>query len=50
MVNPDEPFFLCLFLKTDFSGSDKLRWAVNILFRIDPSGAIATMLTGHPNP
>ena len=28
--------FLFLFIKTDYSGSDQLNYAVNILFRLDP--------------
>jgi polyferredoxin len=36
--------FLFLFLKTDYSGSDELTWAVNLLFRIDPFLATAVML------
>ncbi|WP_163336186.1 4Fe-4S binding protein [Desulfopila sp. IMCC35008] len=36
--------FLFLFLKTDYSGSDTLDYAVNILFRIDPFLALVTAL------
>jgi polyferredoxin len=39
--------FLFLFIKTDYSGSDELRWAVNLLFRIDPFLAAATLLAGR---
>ncbi|RPH41050.1 MAG: 4Fe-4S binding protein [Desulfobulbaceae bacterium] len=37
-------FFLFLFIKTDYSGSDELTWAVNLLFRIDPFLALSAML------
>jgi uncharacterized protein (DUF362 family) len=33
-------FFLFLFIKTDYSGVDELTWAVNLLFRIDPSSPL----------
>ena len=36
--------FLFLFFKTDYAGSDELKWAVNLLFRIDPFLAAAVML------
>lgn len=36
--------FFFLFLKTDYTGSDQLEYAVNILFRIDPFLAAVTML------
>ena len=36
--------FLFLFIKTDYSGSDELTWAVNLLFRIDPFLALSAML------
>jgi polyferredoxin/formate hydrogenlyase subunit 6/NADH:ubiquinone oxidoreductase subunit I len=36
--------FLFLFIKTDYSGSDELTWAVNLLFRIDPLLAFSAML------
>ena len=36
--------FLFLFIKTDYSGSDTIEYAVNILFRIDPLLAFSTML------
>lgn len=36
--------FFFLFIKTDYTGSDTLEYAVNILFRIDPLLAISTML------
>jgi len=36
--------FFFLFLKTDYSGSDTLEYAVNILFRIDPLLAFCAML------
>lgn len=36
--------FFYLFIKTDYSGSDTIEYAVNILFRIDPLLAICTML------
>ncbi len=36
--------FFFLFIKTDYTGSDSLEYAVNILFRIDPLLALTTML------
>ncbi len=36
--------FLVLFVKTDYSGTDALHWAVNLLFRIDPFLALAATL------
>ena len=39
--------FLFLFIKTDYSGSDTLEYAVNILFRIDPLLAFCTMIAGR---
>lgn len=36
--------FVFLFLKTDYTGSDELEYAVNILFRLDPFLAAVTML------
>lgn len=36
--------FFFLFLKTDYTGSDSIEYAVNILFRIDPLLALCTML------
>lgn len=36
--------FLFLFLATDYSDSDEIAYAVNILFRLDPFLAMATML------
>jgi polyferredoxin len=36
--------FLFLFIKTDYSGSDTIQYAVNILFRIDPLLAFCAML------
>jgi len=36
--------FVFLFIKTDYSGSNELPYAVNILFRIDPFLAAATLL------
>ena len=36
--------FLFLFIKTDYSGSDQLDYAVNILFRLDPLVAACTIL------
>lgn len=36
--------FLFLFIKTDYTDSDTLEYAVNILFRLDPLLALATML------
>jgi polyferredoxin len=36
--------FFFLFIKTDYSGSDQLAYAVNILFRIDPFLAASVML------
>lgn len=38
--------FLFLFIKTDYSGSDELTYAVNILFRIDPLLAFCAWLAG----
>jgi len=38
--------FLFLFIKTDYSGSDELKWVVNLLFRIDPFLALATVAAG----
>ena len=35
---------LVLFVKTDYSGTDALHWAVNLLFRIDPFLALAATL------
>ena len=43
-------FFLGLFffllIKTDYTGSDTIEYAVNILFRIDPLLALCTLLAG----
>ena len=36
--------FFFLFIKTDYTGSDQLEYAVNILFRIDPLLAFCVML------
>lgn len=36
--------FFFLFVKTDYTGSDSLQYAVNILFRLDPLLAVTTML------
>jgi polyferredoxin len=36
--------FFFLFIKTDYTGSDRLEYAVNILFRIDPFLASCVML------
>src|SRR5210317_385357 len=36
--------FLFLFIKTDYSGSNELPYAVNILFRIDPFLAVSVSL------
>jgi polyferredoxin len=36
--------FLFLFIKTDYTGSDELQYAVNILFRLDPLLAACTVL------
>jgi polyferredoxin len=36
--------FLFLFVNTDYSGSDTIQYAVNLLFRIDPLLAITAML------
>ncbi|MHB8791457.1 MAG: 4Fe-4S binding protein [Desulfobulbaceae bacterium] len=36
--------FLFLFIKTDYTGSDQIEYAVNILFRIDPLLAASVML------
>ena len=36
--------FFFLFIKTDYTDSDTLQYAVNILFRLDPLLALATML------
>lgn len=38
--------FLFLFIKTDYTGSDELEYAVNILFRIDPLLALAAIFAG----
>lgn len=38
--------FLVLFIRTDYTGSEELSSAVNILFRIDPFLALAAMLAG----
>jgi len=37
-------FFLFLFIKTDYSGSDEIPYAVNVLFRIDPLIAASATL------
>ncbi|MDH3329713.1 MAG: 4Fe-4S binding protein, partial [Desulfobulbaceae bacterium] len=37
--------FFFLFVKTDYTGSDQLEYAVNILFRIDPFLAASVILT-----
>jgi MauM/NapG family ferredoxin protein len=39
--------FFFLFIKTDYSGSDTIEYAVNILFRIDPLLAFCTMLAAR---
>lgn len=39
--------FIFLFLNTDYSGSDELEYAVNILFRLDPFLAAITMLAAR---
>ncbi len=39
--------FFFLFIQTDYSGSDSIKYAVNLLFRIDPLLAIATMLAAR---
>lgn len=39
--------FIFLFLRTDYTGSDTLEYAVNILFRLDPFLAAVTMLAGR---
>ncbi|MEE4164892.1 MAG: 4Fe-4S binding protein [Desulfocapsaceae bacterium] len=36
--------FFFLFIKTDYTGSDRIEYAVNILFRIDPLLALSTIL------
>ncbi len=36
--------FFFLFVKTDYSGSDTIAWAVNILFRLDPFLALTASL------
>lgn len=36
--------FFFLFIKTDYTGSDTIEYAVNFLFRIDPLLALSTML------
>ena len=36
--------FFFLFLKTDYTGSDSIEYAVNIFFRLDPLLAITTMV------
>lgn len=38
--------FIFLFIKTDYNGHDQLRWAVNILFRLDPFLGLSTLLAG----
>lgn len=40
-------FFLFLFIKTDYTGSDTIEYGVNILFRIDPLLAVTTMLVAR---
>ena len=35
--------FVFLFVNTDYTGSDSIEYAVNLLFRIDPLLALATM-------
>ena len=40
--------FFFLFIKTDYTGSDQLEYAVNILFRIDPFLATCVILTVKP--
>ncbi len=39
--------FIFLFIRTDYSGADRLEYVVNILFRLDPYLAAATMLAGR---
>lgn len=39
--------FFFLFIKTDYSGSDTIDYAVNLLFRIDPLLAATTMLAAR---
>jgi hypothetical protein len=39
--------FLYLFISTDYSGSDTINQAVNVLFRIDPLLALVTMLAAR---
>ncbi len=39
--------FVFLFINTDYSGSDELKYAVNILFRLDPFLTAVTMLAGR---
>lgn len=39
--------FFFLFIKTDYSGSDTIEYAVNLLFRIDPLLALCTMLAAR---
>ena len=39
--------FFFLFIKTDYTGSDSIEYAVNILFRIDPLLAFCTMLAAR---
>ena len=36
--------FFFLFIKTDYTGSDTIEYAVNLLFRIDPLLALTTMI------
>lgn len=36
--------FVFVFIKTDYTGSDRMEYAVNILFRLDPFLALVTML------
>ncbi len=38
--------FFFLFVKTDYTGSDTIEYAVNIIFRLDPLLAICTILAG----
>lgn len=39
--------FIFLFLRTDYSGSDQLEYAVNMLFRLDPFLAAVVMVAGR---
>ena len=38
--------FFFLFIKTDYTGSDTIEYAVNIFFRLDPLLALCTIVAG----